>query len=193
MTRYGAELWHEGVSRRDGAPGPGSGRYPLGSGKRPFQHGGRRYTNRDGSLTARGEKRYERDKRENLAKKKENRIDTSNPDPKRWAREDLERTKSIIDQTDRLRSDISKLEQSTRKKTTGQPVDLSKMTDAELRAQINRWQLEKQYSSLYLEANAPQVSRGRERVQQILELSGNVLAVGASAVGLALAIKQLKG
>lgn len=39
MTRYGAELWHEGVSRRDGAPGPGSGRYPLGSGKRPFQHG----------------------------------------------------------------------------------------------------------------------------------------------------------
>lgn len=28
---------HTGVSKRDGAPGRGSGRYPLGSGDRPFQ------------------------------------------------------------------------------------------------------------------------------------------------------------
>lgn len=33
-------LMHVGVSKLDGAPGPGSGRYPLGSGKNPFQHGG---------------------------------------------------------------------------------------------------------------------------------------------------------
>lgn len=32
-----SELYHYGVSRRNGAPGPGSGRYPLGSGKEPFQ------------------------------------------------------------------------------------------------------------------------------------------------------------
>lgn len=29
---------HEGRSKKDGAPGPGSGRYPLGSGKNPYQH-----------------------------------------------------------------------------------------------------------------------------------------------------------
>lgn len=29
---------HDGVSKLDGAPGRGSGRYPLGSGKRPFRH-----------------------------------------------------------------------------------------------------------------------------------------------------------
>ena len=33
-------LMHYGVSALDGAPGRGSGRYPLGSGKNPNQHGG---------------------------------------------------------------------------------------------------------------------------------------------------------
>ena len=33
-------LKHFGVSKLDGAPGPGSGRYPLGSGKNPYQHSG---------------------------------------------------------------------------------------------------------------------------------------------------------
>lgn len=34
------ELMHYGVSKDNGAPGRGSGRYPKGSGKRPFQHEG---------------------------------------------------------------------------------------------------------------------------------------------------------
>ena len=33
-----SELYHYGVSKLNGAPGPGSGRYPLGSGSEPF-HG----------------------------------------------------------------------------------------------------------------------------------------------------------
>lgn len=33
------DLYHEGVSILDGAPGRGSGRYPLGSGDKPNQHG----------------------------------------------------------------------------------------------------------------------------------------------------------
>ena len=48
----------------------------------------RRYQNSDGSLTAAGKRRYERDVAENKAKKKENRITIEGPDPKRWARED---------------------------------------------------------------------------------------------------------
>ena len=31
-------LMHVGRSKADGAPGPGSGRYPLGSGEKPWQH-----------------------------------------------------------------------------------------------------------------------------------------------------------
>ena len=33
-------LMHYGIGKLDGAPGPGSGRYPLGSGKNPNQHSG---------------------------------------------------------------------------------------------------------------------------------------------------------
>lgn len=33
-------LMHVGVGKMDGAPGPGSGRYPLGSGENPYQHSG---------------------------------------------------------------------------------------------------------------------------------------------------------
>lgn len=59
--------------------------------------GVRRYQNRDGTLTVQGKKRYDRDVRDNLAKKKDSRIDTSNPDPKRWVKEDMERSKRTID------------------------------------------------------------------------------------------------
>ncbi len=58
--------------------------------------GVRRFQNKDGSLTPQGKKRYDRDIRDNLAKKKDNRIDTSHPDPNRWAREDLERSKKSL-------------------------------------------------------------------------------------------------
>lgn len=44
-------LYHEGVSVSDGAPGRGSGRYPLGSGKRPFQR-------KDGTLGLLGKIAY---------------------------------------------------------------------------------------------------------------------------------------
>ena len=64
----------------------------LHYGIKGMKWGVRRYQNKDGSLTPKGEARYDRDKRENAAKKKENRIDLSQPDPKRWAKEDLERT-----------------------------------------------------------------------------------------------------
>lgn len=35
---WGQELYHWGRSKVDGAPGRGSGRYPLGSGDRPYQN-----------------------------------------------------------------------------------------------------------------------------------------------------------
>ena len=57
---------HEGKSKLDGAPGPGSGRYPLGSGKNPYQDYRDRFTSvvnrlsksEDGTLTAIGKLRY---------------------------------------------------------------------------------------------------------------------------------------
>ena len=127
--------------------------------------GVRRYQNKDGSLTPAGQKRYDRDQRENAAKKKENRIDVSTPDPKRWAKEDLERSKRLVDTSSGLVN----------------------------QAQINRELLERQYNDLFAKPEAAKVSKGRTAVREMLEVAGGVLTVGSSALGIALAIKELKG
>lgn len=165
----------------------------LHYGIKGMKWGVRRYQNKDGSLTSKGEARYDRDKRENAAKKKENRIDLSQPDPKRWAKEDLERTKRTVDASANLAKELKKLDESTTSKPTPKRMDLSKMSDKEMRDQINRELLERQYNQLFTEVPAAQVSKGREALKTTLEVAGSVLAIGSSALGIALAIKELKG
>ena len=110
----------------------------LHYGIKGMKWGVRRYQNKDGTLTAAGEKRYDRDKQENAAKKKENRIDTSNPDPRRWAQEDLERSKQVVDASSNLVREAKKIEQSTTARSIPKRMDLSEMTDKEMRDKINR-------------------------------------------------------
>ena len=155
--------------------------------------GVRRYQNRDGTLTVQGKKRYDRDVRDNLAKKKDSRIDTSNPDPKRWVKEDMERSKRTIDAGADLVREAKKLERESSPKSTKPKMDLSKMTDKEMREQINRELLEQQYNKLFGKEMQTNVSKGREYVRNTLEVVGDVLTVGSSALAIALAIKELKG
>jgi len=65
----------------------------------------------------------------------------------------------------------------------------SKMTNEQLQKKIQRMSLEQQYANL----NANQVSKGRANVDTALQVAGGMLAVTSSALGIALAIKQLKG
>lgn len=155
--------------------------------------GVRRYQNADGTLTAEGEKRYGRDQRENAAKKKDNRIDVSNPDPQRWVKEDLERSKKMVDANSDLIKELKKLEQSTTPKAAQKKMDLSGMSDKEMRDKINRELLERQYSSLFAETSSVQVSKGREALRETLEVAGSVLAIAGSSLSIALAIRELKG
>jgi hypothetical protein len=67
------------------------------------------------------------------------------------------------------------------------------MTDQQLRDRINRANLERQYNDLFAPAEASRMARGKERAGNILETAGTVLAVGSSALGIALAIKELRG
>ena len=155
--------------------------------------GVRRYQNDDGTLTNAGKKRYDRDVRENNAKKKENRIDVSNPDPKRWVKEDLQRTKRTVDSSSELLKKVSEIERSSAPKATKKRMDLSKMTDQELRQAISREQLERQYNDMFGKTESVKISKGREFVKNTIETAGTVLALGSSALGIALAIKDLKG
>lgn len=150
--------------------------------------GVRRYRNKDGTLTERGKKRYDRDIRENNAKKKDNRINIDGPDADRWVKEDLERARRI---TNSSSDAVKELQRANNvKRSSKERMDLSNMSDQELRNRINRERLEREYNDMF----APQkVDKGRDYINKTLEVAGTVLAIGSSALGIALAIKELKG
>lgn len=155
--------------------------------------GVRRYQNKDGSLTEAGQKRYNREiMRNNQKKKKDRAEEDSLKDPKRWVKEDLENTKEMIDSGSRIISEIKKVENNTRPKAKKERMDLSKMTDQEMRQRINRELLEQQYNNLFSEIKEPTVSKGRKYLSTTLDIAGTALPLAASALSIALAVKRLK-
>ena len=164
--------------------------YLCHHGVKGMKWGVRRYQNKNGTLTAAGQKRYARDIRENNAKKKDKRIKIEGPDASRWAKEDLTRAKKATDAGRDLNRELSNLSRMASKSKKTKNVDLSHMTDQELREQINRAKLEQQYNEV---CNPMTVSKGRQRVAATLEYGGTALAVASSALSIALAIKELRG
>jgi hypothetical protein len=72
----------------------------------------------------------------------------------------------------------------------GPRYDLSDMSDQELRAILNREQMERQYNDYF---NPQQVNSGRETVQNVLGVAGSVATVGLTALQIAQAVKGLRG
>lgn len=170
---YNNQIWHWGV--------------------KGMKWGVRRYQNTDGSLTDAGKRRYSTDVAANAKKKKDNRLpEESLNDPNRWVKEDRERMKRVVDSGNQMAGNLKTLnDKSMRIQARRTPkMDLSKMTDQEMREQINRAMLEKQYDDMF---NPKKVYSGREAVSDTLEIAGSVLAITSSALGIALAIKELKG
>ena len=89
--------------------------------------------------------------------------------------------------------EIQKIEKETSSKPKKERMDLSNITDQELRQRINRELAERQYNDLFGKETKPAVSKGRQYLRTILDVAGDVLAVGSSAVAIALAIKEFKG
>ena len=156
--------------------------------------GAKRYTNPEGSLNEKGMKRYESEIKKNRLKKKENQVKRDDEervlkDPNRWDREDTEGLQKISEASEKLVRSASDIEKYTRPKPKS--FDLSKMTDAELRSQINRWQMEDTYARLANDRDGS-VSKGRKMVQDVLDFAGPTLAVTSSALAIAVAIKKLR-
>lgn len=164
--------------------------------------GVRRYQNSDGSLTAAGKRRYDRDAREKgfnnqdsdgtyykTSGKKGKREDLGT-DPDRWVKENRERTKRVVDEAGQMTNKLKNINDTSMRNKPKPKMDLSNMSDKEMRDAINRAFLERQYNDLFAPQNT---SRGREYVGKTLEVAGSVLAVTSSALGIALAIKELKG
>jgi hypothetical protein len=159
-----------------------------------LRFGAKRYTNPDGSLNKRGKARYESEVKKNRLKKKDQRVKLEDEervlkDPNRWDREDTEGLQKISEAGEKVVRSASEIERITRPKA--KKFDLSNMTDAELRSQINRWQMEDTYSRLASDRSGS-VSKGRKIVQDILEYAGPTLALSSSALAIAVSIKRLK-
>ena len=172
------------------------------AGIKGMKWGVRRYQNKDGTLTDAGKKRYARDAREKdyglydkekgvyyRDSKKNGRSDLA-VDADRYVREDLQRSKRIIDNSSDLARNIKNANNNSlkRKADKRERLDLTDISDQELRNRINRELLERQYNDVF---NPVQVSKGRERAMRTLEIAGDVLMVAGSAVGLAVGIKEL--
>ena len=171
-------------------------------GKKGMRWGVRRYQNKDGTLTEAGKRRYARDAREKGYNKtddsgthykvsgKKNRRENLDVDADRYVKEDLTRSRKLTDETSQMTGKVKQMVDTSIKREPKVKMDLSNMTDQQMRADINRALLERQYNDMF----APQKStKGREYASQILDTAGSVLAIGGSALGIALAIKELRG
>lgn len=188
LNGYSNELYHFGV--------------------KGMKWGVRRYQNEDGSLTKAGSKRYARDARE----RDYNEYDPTNSsyyktsgknggkksylkvNADRYVKEDMRRAKNLVDSTKKINDSIKVANQNSldraAKKHKEKRMNLSSMSDKELRDKINRELLERQYNDVF---NKKKVSRGRRFATDVIDISGTVLTVTSSALGIALAIKELRG
>lgn len=152
-------------------------------GTKGMKWGVRRYQNKDGSFTELGKRRLHRDRLDNNSPNRE-------ANPAKWDREDTSRRRKLVDESRGLVRELETANNKSLKKQPRNTLDLSEMTDKELRDQINRALLEKQYNDVF---NPPTVSAGRQFASDILENAGTALAITSSALGIALAIKELRG
>lgn len=126
--------------------------------------GVRRYQNEDGTLTAAGKKR------------------------KNITADQIQKTKNLVDAGDRA-ANIAKGNNATiRNIRTRNTMDLSNMSDKELRDAVNRMNMEQQYRNL----SSQNVSKGQSYVSNVLDVAGVALSTTSSVLAIALAIKQLK-
>lgn len=161
--------------------------------------GVRRYQNKDGTLTAAGKKR-EKQKTESMSteelvskvrrmtlEKQYDKLSKENKKPSK-----MEKTKKAVDAASTLANKAKNISRESINKAHKKTLDLSDMTDQQLRDHINRYNLEKQYNDIFGKESI-NVSKGQIYVSKILDAVGDVLSIGGSALEIALAIKELRG
>ena len=155
--------------------------------------GVRRYQNADGSLTNAGKQRYSSSlgsKTDEELSKTVKRKSLENAYKKATNTSNLDKKKKLADASKSAADSLRELERKIPARRKKSSMDLSRMTDKDMRDAINRKLLEKQYRDVF---DAPTVSRGRERLRTIMDVGGATLGVASTSLGIALAIKELRG
>lgn len=175
MTRYirsDDELIHWGRSKRDGAPGVGTGNWRRQGGVVDIT-----------SLKSKSdsEKREKRETNKKALKAKVNKAltqnikggkDKPNISPAEKVAKD---TKNIVDETSNITKTLADLKRMRNKE------DLSSISDEELRARINRLNMEVQYDNL----TSKNTQNGYDKATEILSVVGSVVGIVGSTVAIA--------
>lgn len=169
-------------------------------GVKGMKWGVRRYQNKDGSLTPAGKKRYYQEadaqgydeegyngRRYRTTKK--GKVEAYNADPYKWAQDDTEQAKRLTNEAATITGKIKNLNDRAIRNQPKTRMDLSNMSDQDMRNKINRELLERQYNDMFGTKN---VSKGREYAAKTLEVAGDVLSVAGSALAIALSIQALR-
>ena len=142
-------------------------------GTKGMKWGVRRYQNKDGSLTPAGIKRYNRE----VQKLKDREASIKAKEKAKQYQAKLDKKKSELDEREAaLKGKSVKKSAPTATNKQGPTKSIKDMSDAELRAVVNRLQLEQQYRNL----TPQQVSKGKKFVDTVV---GKVLAPAAQEVG----------
>lgn len=109
---------------------------------------------------------------------------------KDMVKKDLDATNTILRESGNASRTASNAIRNTHVKVAR--MDLSHMTDKEMRDRIAREQLESQYDNMF-NTKRHRVESGKQTVAAILDGVGTATTLTASALAIALAVKQLKG
>lgn len=155
-------------------------------GTKGMKWGVRRYQNEDGTLTEEGKKRYDRDTAGKSDKEKKRYV----TDPEKWVSEDISNTKKIADDGSAAMRKIGESNDAAIRSAPKAKMDLSKMSDKELRDAVNRYNLEQQYTNAFAPST---VSKGQVIFGEIVKGIGTALSLTGTALGIALSIRALQG
>lgn len=170
------------------------------SGIKGMKWGVRRYQNKDGSLTDAGKKRYYKEADAGHYDKegyngtrykttKKGKKEVLYADAEKWARDDNTAAKRVAEESSHMTNKLKQINDKSLRNKPKAKMDLSNMTDDQMRKEINRAMLERQYNDMF----APQKqAKGREFASKFLEVGTDVLAITGSALGIALAVQQLR-
>lgn len=146
----------------------------------------RRYQKQDGSLTAEGKKRYDKD---------------GNNEPRNMKKveENTKAIKKINESSQAVIQESSKIAKNKREKKQQQMNDeideavrerVSKMSDQELREVVNRLNMEERYTQVMQQRN--HIDLGKSTAEKFMDRTATALTLASTTLSIALMLKELR-
>jgi len=140
-----------------------------------MQWGVRRFQNPDGTLTEAGKLRYSRRNEDGKTLNKA-------------GEQHYTKVKGELEGASRLLDQANKLGTGTKSKTIGKK-DYSNISDKELKAMVNRMNMEEQYAKLV--GDTKKVRTGEEWVHELLNDAATIVGMAGTAVGMYLLMRKV--